>query len=258
MVERFSKKHVIVTGGANGIGKATTLRLLNEGARVAVFDKVGRDSEAVTKLLAEAGDNAERLAFHSVDLTQEKLVGNAVADVVKEFGSIEAVVCVAGLSQGYTRLEDISLEEWDRYHALNVTNPFLTIRAVLPSMKEKKYGRIVTVSSTSGRTASPWTGFSYASAKAGLIGFTRRLAAAVGKYGITANVMAPGFAETEFVMEGLKQAPESFLEQRVSEIPLGRGAHPDEMASAIAFLASDDASYVTGAVLDVNGGSFIG
>ena len=258
MVERFSEKHVIVTGGANGIGKATVLRLLDEGAQVAVFDKAHKDSDAATLLFDEVGDKAARLTYHAVDLTQEPLVNEVVASVAKEFGSIEALVCVAGLSQGYKRLEDVSLEEWDRYHALNVTNPFLTIRAVLPAMKTRKYGRIVTVSSTSGRTASPWTGYSYASAKAGLIGFTRRLAMAMGKYGITANVMAPGFAETQFVMDGLKQAPEGFIEQRVSEIPLGRGAHPSEMASAIAFLASDDASYVTGAVLDVNGGSFIG
>ena len=93
--------------------------------------------------------------------------------------------------------------------------------------------------------------------KAGLIGFTKRLAMAVGKYGITANVMAPGFAETAFVMDGLKNAPADFLKTRLSEIPLGRGADPSEMAAAIAFLASDDASYITGAVLDVNGGSFI-
>ncbi len=257
MVQRFSGRNVIVTGGANGIGKATVLRVLGEGGQVAVFDKASADSEAVGALFEDAGKEAKCITYHEVDLTEEALVESAVAAVMNEFGVIDAVICVAGLSQGYTRLEDVSLEEWDRYHALNVTNPFLTIRAVLPHMKEKRYGRIVTVSSTSGRTASPWTGYSYASAKAGLIGFTKRLAMAVGKYGITANVMAPGFAETAFVMDGLKNAPADFLKTRLSEIPLGRGADPSEMAAAIAFLASDDASYITGAVLDVNGGSFI-
>ena len=257
MLTRFRNKHVIVTGGANGIGKATVLRLLEEGANVAVFDKAPMDGEAAKNLFSEAGSDSQQLSYHEVDLTEEALVSDSVGEVVAKFGSIEALVCVAGLSQGYTKLERVSLEEWNRYHALNVTNPFLTIRAVLPYMEKANYGRIVTVSSTSGRTASPWTGYPYASAKAGLIGFTKRLAMAVAKYGITANVMAPGFAKTEFVMEGLKQAPEGFLEDRMAEIPLGRGAAPSEMAAAIAFLASDDASYVTGAVLDVNGGSFI-
>ena len=257
MLNRFENKHAIVTGGANGIGKATTLRLLEEGAEVAVFDKAPLESDAANKLMSDAGPLAGSISYHEVDLTEEQLVNDTVNSVAEKFGSIEALICVAGLSQGYKKLEQVSLDEWNRYHALNVTNPFLTIRAVLPLMEQAKYGRIVTVSSTSGRTASPWTGFPYASAKAGLIGFTKRLAMAVAKHGITANVMAPGFAKTDFVMDGLKQAPAGFLDDRMEEIPLRRGAEPREMAAAIAFLASDDASYVTGAVLDVNGGSFI-
>ncbi len=258
MEPRFEGRTAIVTGGANGIGRATVLRLLKEGAHVAVFDKEARDSQPAKTLAELAGGSSNRFAYHSLDLTEEEPVKDAVDEVLAERGAVDALIAVAGLSQAVKRLDEITLSEWQRFLAINLTNPFLVTRAVLPSMRERRYGRIVTISSTSGRTASVWTGLSYSSAKAGVIGFTRKLAFEVGKYGVTANVVAPGFVETEFVMDGLSRAPEGFLEQRLSEIPLRRGAHPDELASAIAFLASDDASYVTGAVLDVNGGAFIG
>ena len=256
IVNRFEGKSVIVTGGANGIGRATAMRLLAEGAHVSVFDIADESSDSVAQLFHSADSGA--LTYYSTDLTREDQVEHVVASVLADRDSVEAVVAVAGLSQARKRIDKISVEEWDRYLAVNLTNPFLVARAVLPSMRERRYGRIVTTASTSGRTASPWTGLPYSSAKAGLIGFTRKLAAEEGRFGITVNVVAPGFVETDFVMTGLEQAPEGFLEKRLAEIPLQRGAHPDELASAMAFLASDDASYVTGAVLDVNGGSFIG
>lgn len=256
-MKRFSNKRVIVTGGANGIGRATVLRLLREDAEVHVFDKSERESEPATKLFSDAVGMADRITYHGLDLTEENAVTDACSEVLKT-GPVDGLVMVAGLSQAAKKIEQVSIEEWDKWIAINMTNPFLVARALLPSMRDRQYGRIVAISSTSGRTASVWTGLPYAAAKAGVIGFIRRLAFEEGKNGITANVMAPGFAETEFVMDGLKQAPEGYLDKRLKEIPLRRGAHPDEMASAIAFLVSDDASYVTGAVLDVNGGSFIG
>ncbi|MEM7218551.1 MAG: SDR family oxidoreductase [Pseudomonadota bacterium] len=257
MTARFADKTVVVTGGANGIGRATAWRLLREGARVTVFDKVDPDSDPVRVLFDESGDHRDRLAYHSVDLTEPDQV-QQTADRVLSDGPVAALAMVAGLSQPRKKIEKVSLEEWQSFLAINLTNPFLVAQALLPSMREQRYGRIVAISSSSGRTASVWTGLPYSSAKAGVIGLIRKLAFDEGRYGITANVVAPGLAETEFVKAGLKQAPEGFLEQRLAEIPLRRGAHPDEMAAAIAFLASDDASYVTGAVLDVNGGAFIG
>jgi 3-oxoacyl-[acyl-carrier protein] reductase len=258
MKPRFEGKTAIVTGGANGIGRATVLRLLKEGAHVAVFDKEATDSKSAKTLQEMAGEFSDRLAYYSLDLTEEKAVEDAVGDILAKQKTIDVLISVAGLSHGVKNIEEFTLEEWERFLSINLTSQFLVTRAVLPSMRECKYGRIVNISSTSGRTASKWTGLAYSSSKAGVIGFTRKLAFEVGKYGITANVVAPGFVETDFVMEALKQAPEGFLDQRLSEIPLHRGAHPDELAAAIAFLASDDASYVTGAVLDVNGGAFIG
>ena len=257
MEPRFKGKAAVVTGGANGIGRATVLRLLQEEAKVVVFDKAEEDSEPVQVLLQEASEHRERLTYHSLDLTEPEAVERE-AGVILSQGSVDALVMVAGLSQAVKKIEKVSLDEWEQFIAINLTNPFLVTRSILPSMRERGYGRVVAISSSSGRTASVWTGLPYSSAKAGVIGFIRKLAFDEGKHGITANVVAPGFAETDFVMDGLKNAPEGYLEKRLTEIPLRRGAHPDEMASAIAFLASDDASYVTGAVLDVNGGAFIG
>lgn len=247
----------MITGGANGIGRATAQRLLREEAQVFVFDKAPRDGAAARALFEAAGKRQGQISYHSLDLTEAAAVEREVSAVLSR-GPVDTLVMVAGLSQTVKKIEKVSLDEWERFLSINLTNPFLVTRSILPSMRARGYGRIVAISSSSGRTASVWTGLPYSSAKAGVIGFIRKLAFDEGKYGITANVVAPGFAETDFVMEGLKHAPEGYLEQRLSEIPLRRGAHPDEMASAIAFLASDDASYVTGAVLDVNGGAFIG
>ena len=257
MEARFKEKTAVVTGGANGIGRSTALRLLREQAKVVVFDKAEESSEPVQVLFREASEYQDLLSYHSLDLTDPEAVERETGVVLSE-GPVDALVMVAGLSQPVKKIEKVTLDEWEQFVAVNLTNPFLVTRSILPSMRERGYGRIVAISSSSGRTASVWTGLPYSSAKAGVIGFIRKLAFDEGKYGITANVVAPGMAETEFVMEGLKQAPEGYLEKRLSEIPLRRGAHPDEIASAIVFLASDDASYVTGAVLDVNGGAFIG
>ncbi len=155
-------------------------------------------------------------------------------------------------------MEEITEEEWDAVLTLNLRGLFLCTRAVVPAMKAQRWGRIVNVSSTAGRTRSLFGGAHYTASKAGVIGFSRQCAAELAPYGITVNVVAPGITRSERVAarwEAKPAAERAFIERL---IPAGRLARVDEPAAAICFLCSDDASYITGAVLDVNGGLFIG
>jgi NAD(P)-dependent dehydrogenase (short-subunit alcohol dehydrogenase family) len=155
-------------------------------------------------------------------------------------------------------VEEISEEEWDAVLTLNLRGLFLCTRAVVPGMKARRWGRIVNVSSTAGRTRSWFGGAHYTASKAGVIGFSRQCAAELAPYGITVNVVAPGVTLSERVAARWEAKPADERAFIQGLIPAGRLAHPDEPAAAIAFLCSEDASYMSGAVLDVNGGLFIG
>jgi NAD(P)-dependent dehydrogenase (short-subunit alcohol dehydrogenase family) len=244
---RFAGRVAIVTGGGAGIGRATSLALGREGAAVAVVDLRGAD--AVAAELRAAG---ARSAAYGVDVSRGADVQATVDDVAQRFGGIDILVNNAGIGRP-GRIEDVTEEEWDRTLAVDLKAHFLTCRAVLPHMRRRRKGHIVNVASIAGRHVSLANSIPYTSAKAGVIGFTRHLAQEVGADGIRVNAVAPGPTETEFFAAAHPAGGERAAGVR-ERIPLRYVSTPEEQAAVILFLASDAASFVHGAIVDVNGG----
>ena len=244
----FSGRAVIVTGAAQGIGAVTARAFATQHARVALLDIDGAGAEKVRKEIAAAGGKA--IAVH-VDVTDEGSVARAIDAVVGEFGGLDVLVNCAG---GYGRLatvEDMAVEEWDRTVALNLRSVFLVSRAAIPHLKKSKAGRIVNVSSISGRQVTVASSPAYGSAKAAVIQLTRFLAQSLGPSGITANAIAPITTLTPRVAALRTEAE---VERIASLVPLRRLAEPEDHAQAMLFLASDAACYINGVVMDINGG----
>lgn len=237
-----------VTGGAQGIGAATARAFAKQGSKVAVLDIDGAGAKKVADAIAAGGGRA--IAVH-VDVTEESSVGRAVAAVAGELGGIDILVNCAG---GYGRLatvEDMPLEEWDRTIALNLRSVFLMSKAAIPHLKRSGAGRIINVSSISGRQVTVSSSPAYGSAKAAVIQLTRFLAHQLGPDGITSNAIAPITTLTPRVAALRTEAE---VERIASLVPLKRLANPDDHAQAMLFIASDSASYLNGITLDVNGG----
>jgi 2-hydroxycyclohexanecarboxyl-CoA dehydrogenase len=244
---RLEGRIALVTGGAGGIGAATCRRLTAEGATVAVTDV---DVAGAKEVAAEIGGRAYELDVRST-ASVRAAVGGAEADL----GPLDVLVNNAGYDE-FGFFVNTDEEMWDRVLAVNLRGVIAVTHAVLPGMQERRGGRIVNVASEAGRLGSPGSGV-YSAAKAGVIGLTKAVAGESARYGVTCNAIAPGPIETPLLMS----APEQFAEvgQRVVENMIGktvlrRLGQPEEVAAAIAFLASDDASYVTGQTLGVSGG----
>jgi 2-hydroxycyclohexanecarboxyl-CoA dehydrogenase len=237
----------LVTGGASGIGAATCRRLAAEGARVAVTDVNLEGARAV------AGE-LDGVAFE-LDVSSTDSVQAAVQDTEAELGPIDVLVNNAGYDEwSWFTATDEAL--WQRVLAVNLVGVIACTHAVLPGMQERRCGRIVNVSSEAGRVGSSGSAV-YSAAKSGVLGFTKALAIENGRYGITINAVAPGPIETPLLMsapEALGDIGQRIVDTMISSTNLRRLGHPDEVAAAIAFLASDDASYVTGQSLGVSGG----
>jgi NAD(P)-dependent dehydrogenase (short-subunit alcohol dehydrogenase family) len=238
----------VVTGGAKGIGGAIVRAFADEGARVAALDV---DRAALDKRVGEltaAGRDAVAL---TADVTRSADVTAAVESVVARWGRVDVLVNNAG-GFGTIRLtEEIAEEEWDRILRLNLTSAFLCSKAVLPIMKRQRSGAIVNLSSIGGRGGGLLLASHYTATKAAILGFTRHLALEVAETGIRVNAVAPGTTATER-FRALRTTDET--EALAARVPMRRVADPAEVAACIVFLASDAASYVTGACLDVNGG----
>lgn len=254
MERRFEGKTGIVTGGAKGIGRATAIRFLAEGGHLAVIDREAEDSEFAASLRAEVGEAANRLVYIPADVTDEDAVALAVEAATGAFGPADILVNDVGFGANPQPIEDLTREEWDRFMAINVTSAFLVTRAVLPAMRARGAGRIVNLSSAAGRSASAISNIHYSTSKAAIMGFTRKLAYEEGPNGIAVNAVAPGVVYTDRVRLRYEALEPEDLKRRMAEIPLRRPARPSEIAAVILFLASEDASYITGAVVDVNGG----
>ena len=241
-------KVAIVTGAARGIGAAIAGACAREGARITALDLDGGGVEAVAETLRKRG--ADVLALRA-DVTSSADIGRAVDTVLGRWGRVDVLVNNAGGFAVIRATEEITEDEWQAILASNLTSVFLCAKAVLPIMKRQRYGRIVNLASVVGRGGAVRVTSHYAAAKAGVIGFTRHLALEVGGEGISVNAVAPGTTATERVLKA--RTPEET--RRVAEaIPVRRLGEPAEIADAVVFLASEAASFITGATLDVNGG----
>ena len=244
---RLADRTALVTGGASGIGAATCRRLAAEGARVAVTDVNLDGARGVA-------DEVDGAAFE-LDVRSTDSVRAAVEGAERELGPVDVLVNNAGYDE-WSWFTDTDEALWQRVLAVNLVGVIACTHAVLPGMQERRRGRIVNVSSEAGRVGSSGSAI-YSAAKAGVIGFTKAIAIENGRYGITSNAIAPGPIETPLLMG----APDAFgdlgkrlVENMVGATNLRRLGQPDEVAAAIVFLASDDASYITGQALGVSGG----
>jgi 3-oxoacyl-[acyl-carrier protein] reductase len=245
---KLEGKKAIVTGGSRGIGRAIALMYAKEGADVLVNyhsnDAAAKDTVAEIERLGRRG------VAVAADVADYQSAQNMVEECVKQLGGVDIVVNNAGVSKPSMLLK-MKEEDWDAIIDIHLKAAFNTTQAAGRHMKEKKYGKIINVISTAGIFGTIGQ-INYASAKAGIIGFTKSASRELGRYNINVNVICPGITKTE--MTGKLQTDEKLKKIYESRIQLGRFAEPEEIAPAFVFLASDDASYITGQVLGVDGG----
>jgi len=242
----------LVTGAARGIGLATAVALLERGHQVVISDVAKVDLEQVP------GTLRDRARAAALDVADPANVADVLAWTEKELGSVGILVNNAGLSlknaEGKSRgILEVTEDEWASMFAVNVTAIMRLCQRVLPGMRQARWGRIVNVSSLAGRTKSVVAGPTYMATKSAVLGLTRAIATEMGPDGVTANCVAPGRILTEMAM----QAGEEVNARYAAQIPVRRIGTPEEVAGAIAYLASEQAGFVNGAVIDVNGGFYM-
>ena len=250
-MSKLQDKTVIVTGGAGGIGGATCRRLAAEGAKVAVFDM---NLEAAEKVAADIRANGGAAAAFKCDITDRAAVDAAVAATEAQLGPVDVLVNNAGWDVFKPFVKTVPAE-WSKLIDINLTGALHMLHAVLPGMSERKSGRIVNIASDAARGGSSGEAV-YSACKGGLVALSKTLAREHARHNITVNVVCPGPTDTALlagVAEGARD-PAKLIEAFRSAIPLGRLGQPDDLASAIAFFASDDASFITGQVISVSGG----
>ncbi|SMG48480.1 3-oxoacyl-[acyl-carrier-protein] reductase [Marivirga sericea] len=240
-MERLKNKVAVITGGANGIGKATALKFIKEGAQVAIWDITKEKGEEAAK---ELGSDTK---FYQVDTTSFEQVEKAAQQTYQDFGKIDILINNAGITQDAT-LAKMTIEQWQKVLDVNLNGVFFCTKAISPFMVEQACGRIVNASSVVGVYGN-FGQTNYVATKAGVIGMTKTWAKELGRKGITVNAIAPGFIATEMV----KSIPEKVINMLEGKTPLGRLGQPEEIANAYAFLASDEASFISGTTLNVDG-----
>jgi 3-oxoacyl-[acyl-carrier protein] reductase len=244
---RLDGKVALVTGASRGIGRAIATRLAEQGATVVAAAR-GSNAAACAEALTAAGRRAEAIAL---DVTDAAAVEKAPADIVARHGRLDILVSNAGITRDQLLMR-MKREDWDAILATNLTATFLLAQAAIRPMLKQRAGRIVAIGSVVGQTGNAGQ-TNYAAAKAGLIGFSKALAREVASRGITVNVIAPGMIETDMTRAMSDRAQVDWAAQ----IPLGRLGSGDDVAAAVCFLASDEAAYITGHVLAVNGGMYM-
>ena len=245
---RFIGKVGIVTGAARGLGRQVALDLAAEGARVVLVDIRTEGLEAVaSQIVAQGGE----VLPDTCDISRSDQVNAMVKRAVEQFGTVDLLVNNAGILQMKQPLETITDEEWERMMAINLNGAFYCLRAVLPIMKEKNYGRIVNVSSSAGRSTSANGGAHYTASKAAILGLSRHAARECARYNIRINAVAPASLNTDMAVEAVGW---EHLEGSRAQIPVGRLGTPEDISPAILFLLSDAVGFLTGATLDINGG----
>ncbi len=251
MAGRFENRVALVTGGSRGIGKGIIELLASEGAKVAFIDL---DETALEQTTAELKEKGVEVYSRVASVTDPEQIEAVTKEINDQFGSIDILVNNAGVIRDNLlfKMTDV---DWDTVMDVHLKGSFLAARAVQKYMVANKYGRIINISSTSALGNRGQA--NYATAKAGLQGFTKTLAIELGRYGITANSVAPGFIETEMTKETARRIGISFedlIEASVSQIPVGRSGKPEDIAHAVAFFADEKSSFVNGQVIYVAGG----
>ena len=245
----LSTRVAFVTGASQGIGRACALRLAREGAAVAV---AARSPEKLTAVVSEISAAGGKAAAFPLDVTDEEQVKATVKAAIAQFGKVDILVNNAGITRDQLVMR-MKRADWDAVLQTNLTSAYLVIQQVIGSMLKQRWGRIINISSIFGQMGQAGQA-NYAASKAGLIGLTMAIARELGSRNITCNAVAPGFIETAMTAV----LSEEFKQNAIKQIPLGRVGAPEEVASAVAFLASEDAAYITGHVLNVNGGMLMG
>jgi 2-hydroxycyclohexanecarboxyl-CoA dehydrogenase len=244
-------KNAIVTGAASGIGLATAQRFAREGARVALWDI---DEEGVERAAAALVAGGAKAIASKVDVSKRADVQAGLAAVHAEFGPVQILVNNAGISD-FTAFMEMTEENWDRVMSINLKSMLVCTQAVLPDMLAAKWGRVINISSSSAQTGSARM-TAYAASKGGVIAFTKALAQELAQAGITVNNIPPGFVDTPLLRNEGVAALGVSVEALAARSPMGRPGRPENIAAACAFLASDDADYITGHTLSVNGGRY--
>jgi len=238
-------KVAIVTGGGQGIGRCIALRLAKEAAKIAIFDLNRQLARAVVEEIVN--DEAEAVFFR-VDVSSMEEVKQAVNQTIDKFRHIDILVNNAGINKDklLLRMED---EDWGRVLQTNLTGTFNCMKVVLRSMVKNRYGRIVNVSSVVGIRGNVGQA-NYAASKAGIIGLTKSVAREVARYGVTVNAVAPGFIDTPMT----RKLGEEKRQEFISQIPMGREGTPEEVADAVSYLVREEAAYITGEIVRIDGG----
>jgi 3-oxoacyl-[acyl-carrier protein] reductase len=246
---RFRNQAAVITGGARGIGRAVALAFIREGARAALVDVDKAELAALREEIEKGGGQALAVPC---DISNSAEVGEMASLVQKTFGRIDILVNNAGIIRRGT-IETVTEEDWDRVIAINLKGTFNCCRAVIAPMKRQGGGKIVNVSSIAAKTGDITSAPGYGSSKAGGDALMKTLARQLAPYGIRVNAVAPHAIETEMSA----QWPEERRREIIASIPLGRLGRPEDVAEAVLFLASESASFITGEILDVNGGAFM-
>ena len=241
----LNNRIAIITGGARGIGFAAAQKMLASGAAVALWDV---DADALAAAVA-ALKGGGRVHAASVDVTDEASIGNAVDALLRDAGKIDILVNNAGITGGNAPLWELKPDVWRRVIEVNLIAPYLTCRAVVPHMVAAGYGRIINIASIAGKDGNP-NASHYSASKAGLIGLTKSLAKELATKGVLVNAIAPAAAKTEM----FGQMTQQHIDYMLSKIPMSRFVTVEELAAMIAWLASEDCSFSTGAVFDISGG----
>lgn len=255
-MKRFDRKVAMITGAATGIGEACAYRFAEEGADIICIDFNQEENEATARRCEEMG--ARTLVF-TADVSDEKRAGEIMAEVTKSFGTIDILVCSAGIYTG-SLIPDVTMQQWRRMLEINLTGTFIYNQAVTPVMMKQHSGSIINISSMAGKTSWPATA-EYSASKSGVIGMTRSVAMELGQYGVRANAICPGNTVTAMVKRVAKEigglsgmSADQWLDMRAGDCALKRLAEPWEIAGIAAFLASKDAGYITGQAIEADGG----
>jgi 3-oxoacyl-[acyl-carrier protein] reductase len=245
----LSGRVALVTGASQGIGRACALKLAEAGAAVAL---AARNQEKLEELAKAISANGGQAATFAMDVGDEQQIKSGCKAALEKFGKIDILLNNAGITRDQLVMR-LKRPDWDAVLTTNLTSAYLSIQQVIGSMLRNRWGRIVNMTSIFGEMGQAGQA-NYASSKAGLIGLTMAIAREVGSRNITCNAVAPGFIETAMTAT----LSEDFRREAIKQIPLGRLGTPADVANAVAFLASEEASYITGHVLNVNGGMLMG